>query len=1536
MPACLRWVALFVLVAMSWLCAGEATADVIADSVEDWSSTGTQGAGGWSYGYYNLTDDGNGSYGTADFTAFSNTAGAGGGAVSPTGNNWDGTDWRLFQGSPGPWTSIGQTATHPNGTNSAPGDEHWTIRRYEVDRSIPNAMIAWEMAKTNPGGAGVGGRLFLNGTQIDSANIAGSDQTGVSRTVVRSLSAGDIIDLALTPVGSGGDRGDGADGSSNRLTISDSNCDPDGDGVQCVDDNCPAVANPSQTDSDSDGLGNACDNCPNDANPTQRDSDRDGLGDACDEPSGKPNAYEVLIHEIHYNPFDSQVLEFVEIHNPSDEDVDIGRWAFTRGVRFEFPAGTILPALGYAVVCRSPVSLAEEYSIGLAGVYAWVDSALDNGGESIDLVDSVGTLVDSVNYDDDTPWPLAADGGGPSLQRLCTAFDGDLPNNWRAEVGDVPTPMAANLQTTCPPPAFPAPRVAINEIFYHPAGTGPETLEFVELVNTTGSTIDLTGYCFTQGIDYCFDAGTTLAPGAFLVVCGNESAVRSAFSITNTVGDWTGQLSNEGERLTLVDASLALVDSVRYRDSGDWNIGADGFGYSLEKQVANAISDDPMSWTDSGSGSSGGPTGEWQTVTVSGQATSDRLYFYNLDDGEFLIDDVELVHTAAPGVNLIPNGTFNASLGTWEGRGNHDRSRWSRAPGGTIYDEPALHLIADDTGTGSANSVRVDTTSALDRSSSVTYRLTFRYLHLSGPNELLARLSSSTPSRGIYWNFGGGAAGSSSPGEANLTALPQLPPFVSDLGRFPPEPLSSDWTTISAKIRGNPTEAVLIADLSSGTQEIPFFDDGLSNDGVAGDGIYGADIPPQPHDTAVTFRIRVTGPGGTREFPPTTDTEDKYGFYVTDEQGPHSVPILNLLVPSSNPESWIAGLNCSTYREISVAYRGDLYPKVGMRRRGGSVCGDGRVIKKYLKIKFNKGHEYVRGERRLNLQSLYTDKAYLRENMTWDIFEETDQAACYHDFTWLYANGDCFGLYAEYEHPDDHFLERNRLDPNGNLYKATASREERTGTYEKKTNEDEPSTDLRDFLNELHDTNSSSALVNFFETKVDADAMIDYQMAQTLIANRDYPHKNHYLYHDVEKGEWKPLAWDTDLAYGKRWDGSNLGVLNDRMENPGQTMWYTTRVAGGGTGNHLIDRFFMNAGTHFRRAYRVRLWDVLHEKYTPELYEVRLQNYVALLNGEVGADIGKWPRSGPSPNDPSAPAAFLPNVQRVRDHIRIRYNYLVNYLRNNENFDGNDRLKITEIMYNPVGSDDAEFLELWNNSGRSISIAGWKIQGLSNTLPNGTVEEFIFPAGTTVANDEVIIVAKDPDVFRLRHGSPARVFGPYPGNLDNNGESLRVKDDGPGYPATVDFVRYGTRGEWPGRPDGLGYSLELFSVSEFRDNDVAPNWRTSVSLLGSPGRIERPGEESPRFSRGNCNGDDRVDVSDPVRLARYLFAGATEPPCLAGCDVDANEVVEITDVISLLQALFQPGLFNIPSPNPLECLPSPPDSCARSNCLSGT
>jgi hypothetical protein len=139
----------------------------------------------------------------------------------------------------------------------------------------------------------------------------------------------------------------------------------------------------------------------------------------------------VVLNEILYHPpREHPELEFIELHNPSLDDVDIGGFRFDRGIVFVFPAGTVLRAGGYLVLAGDPAGISAAH--GLAGVLGPWTGALADGGERLRLVDRLGNPVDEVRYRDSGSWPDLADGGGSSLELIDPRQDNALAAAWDA------------------------------------------------------------------------------------------------------------------------------------------------------------------------------------------------------------------------------------------------------------------------------------------------------------------------------------------------------------------------------------------------------------------------------------------------------------------------------------------------------------------------------------------------------------------------------------------------------------------------------------------------------------------------------------------------------------------------------------------------------------------------------------------------------------------------------------------------------------------------------------------------------------------------------------------------------------------------------------------------------------------------------------------------------------------------------------------------------------------------------------------------
>jgi hypothetical protein len=192
----------------------------------------------------------------------------------------------------------------------------------------------------------------------------------------------------------------------------------------------------------------------------------------------------ISISEIEYNPPGGSDYEFLELVNLSAASLNIGGYKLTTGVTYTFAAGTVVPAGGRIVVCNTRSTFIARYGTsGMLLASGSYSGKLSDSGDTLTLVDSLGSLVFKCTYDSSGAWPSRANGLGSSLECIDPAGNLNDPANWRSSTEYNGSPGRAGLgaQKT----------VVINEVLTH---TDPPIEDAIELYNLTDNAIDLGGW----------------------------------------------------------------------------------------------------------------------------------------------------------------------------------------------------------------------------------------------------------------------------------------------------------------------------------------------------------------------------------------------------------------------------------------------------------------------------------------------------------------------------------------------------------------------------------------------------------------------------------------------------------------------------------------------------------------------------------------------------------------------------------------------------------------------------------------------------------------------------------------------------------------------------------------------------------------------------------------------------------------------------------------------------------------------------------
>lgn len=259
-------------------------------------------------------------------------------------------------------------------------------------------------------------------------------------------------------------------------------------------------------------------------------------------PDAQPRTFPLQIGAVEYNPASwNQDQEYIEVINPNPFAADISGWTMEGGVEHTFAPGTVIPAGGTLYLTPNALAFRARAASPTGGQRRFVQGGyqghLSNWGETLTIYDPQRNVAASHTY-----------AGNPTdVQRY----------------------------------------LRITELMYHPAdarepGLADEEFEYIELTNTSAAALSLDGVAFTDGIDYTFPAGLSLAPGEYLLLVKNPAAFALRYAPpagVQILGGYDGYLSNGGETIKLEDRTHSSVLEFTYNDN--WYSITDGDGYSL-------------------------------------------------------------------------------------------------------------------------------------------------------------------------------------------------------------------------------------------------------------------------------------------------------------------------------------------------------------------------------------------------------------------------------------------------------------------------------------------------------------------------------------------------------------------------------------------------------------------------------------------------------------------------------------------------------------------------------------------------------------------------------------------------------------------------------------------------------------------------------------------------------------------------------------------------------------------------------------------
>jgi len=269
---------------------------------------------------------------------------------------------------------------------------------------------------------------------------------------------------------------------------------------------------------------------------------------------------------------DGEETDWIELRNDGDASINLAGWYLTNDpaqpTRWQLPS-VDLGVGGHLLIYASGKDRTAP------GSPLHTSFTLDGGGGYLALVQPGGTTIASEFADYPDQESFISYGRGPGAGPVGFFI--------------APTPGEANGDPFADLDSI---GLVINEIHYN-SYDNTDLVEFVEIYNAGSRDFDLSGWTLTDGVEFTFPQDASIAQGQYRVVGQNAAHLQSIYGV-QVVGEFTGVLSNEGERVQLRAHDGGLVDEVDYGVSFPWPVRANGGDRVDEDQLGTFDADRSM------------------------------------------------------------------------------------------------------------------------------------------------------------------------------------------------------------------------------------------------------------------------------------------------------------------------------------------------------------------------------------------------------------------------------------------------------------------------------------------------------------------------------------------------------------------------------------------------------------------------------------------------------------------------------------------------------------------------------------------------------------------------------------------------------------------------------------------------------------------------------------------------------------------------------------------------------------------------------